>query len=209
MAESSSFSVLSFCLFILFMGFSRQEYWSSLPFPSPVDHVLSKLSPITRPSWVALHGMAHSFIELDQAVVLVISLVRFSVIVVFILSAFWWIWIRGLWTGSWWWIGRLVCCCPWGHKESDMTECWTELIAESKSMNKWGIQQEKSIPLVPWEAQGKRWYCMLIQFWQMLQRMQPYVAKTAPPFGTWDQMKACKPSDFALGDQLNQLLMTE
>ena len=38
---SSSFSVLSFCLFILFMGFSRQEYWSDLPFPSPADHVLS------------------------------------------------------------------------------------------------------------------------------------------------------------------------
>ena len=32
---NSSFSVLSFCLFILFMGFSRQEYWSGLPFPSP------------------------------------------------------------------------------------------------------------------------------------------------------------------------------
>ena len=30
----SSFSVLSFCLFILFTGFSRQEYWSGLPFPS-------------------------------------------------------------------------------------------------------------------------------------------------------------------------------
>ena len=28
---SSSFNVLSFCLFILFMGFSRQEYWSGLP----------------------------------------------------------------------------------------------------------------------------------------------------------------------------------
>ena len=41
---SSSFSVISFCLFILFMGFSRQEYWSGLPFPSPVDHVLSELS---------------------------------------------------------------------------------------------------------------------------------------------------------------------
>ena len=39
---SSSFSVLSFCLFILFMGFSRQEYWSGLPFPSPMDHILSK-----------------------------------------------------------------------------------------------------------------------------------------------------------------------
>ena len=38
---SLSFSILSFCLFIMFMGFSRQEYWSGLPFPSPVDHVLS------------------------------------------------------------------------------------------------------------------------------------------------------------------------
>ena len=37
---SWSFSVLSFCLFILFMGFSRQEYWSGLPFPSPVEHIL-------------------------------------------------------------------------------------------------------------------------------------------------------------------------
>ena len=47
---SSSFSVLSFCLFILFMAFSRQEYWSGLPFPSPVDHVLSELYTMTRPS---------------------------------------------------------------------------------------------------------------------------------------------------------------
>ena len=38
---SSPFSVLSFCLFILFLGFSRQEYWSGLPFLSPVDHILS------------------------------------------------------------------------------------------------------------------------------------------------------------------------
>ena len=54
------------CLFILFMGFSRQEYWSGLPFPSPVDHVLSELCTMTHPSWVALHGMAHSSIELDR-----------------------------------------------------------------------------------------------------------------------------------------------
>ena len=59
------------------MGFSRQEYRSGLPFPSPVDHVLSELSPMTHPSWVALHDMAHSFIELDKAVVHVISLVSF------------------------------------------------------------------------------------------------------------------------------------
>ena len=65
---SSSFSVLSFWLFILFMGFSRQEYWNGLPFPSPVDHILSGLSTMTCPSWVAcLQGMAHSFIELDKA----------------------------------------------------------------------------------------------------------------------------------------------
>ena len=75
--RSSSFSVLSFCLFILFMGFSRQEYWSDLPFPSPVDHILSELSTMTCPSWVALHSMAHSFIELDKAVVHVIRLVSY------------------------------------------------------------------------------------------------------------------------------------
>ena len=64
----------SFCLFILFMGFSRQEYWSGLPFPYPVDHILSELSTMTHPFWVARHGMAHSFIELDKAVVHVIRL---------------------------------------------------------------------------------------------------------------------------------------
>ena len=74
---SSSFSVLSFCLFILFMEFSRQEYWSGLPFPSSVDHILSELSTMTLPSWVALHGMAHSFLELDKVVVHVISFVSF------------------------------------------------------------------------------------------------------------------------------------
>ena len=58
--ESSSFSVLSFCLFIWFMGFSRQEYWRCLPFPSPVDHILSELSTKNRLSWVSLHGMAYS-----------------------------------------------------------------------------------------------------------------------------------------------------
>ena len=44
---SSSFSVLSFCSFILFMGFSRQECWIGLPFPSPVDYLLSNSLPWT------------------------------------------------------------------------------------------------------------------------------------------------------------------
>ena len=58
------------------MGFSRQEYWSGLPLPSPVNHILSELYTMTHPSWVALHGMAHSFIELDKAMVHVIILIR-------------------------------------------------------------------------------------------------------------------------------------
>ena len=69
---SSSSSALSFCLFILFMGFSRQDYRSGLPFSSPVDHILSELSTM------ALHGMAYSLTELDKALVHVIRLVNFS-----------------------------------------------------------------------------------------------------------------------------------
>ena len=44
---------------------------------SPEDHVLSELSNMTHLFWVAPHGMAYSFIELDKAVVHVISLVSF------------------------------------------------------------------------------------------------------------------------------------
>ena len=38
---------------------------------------LSECSTMTCPSWVALHGLAPSFTELDKAVILVISLVSF------------------------------------------------------------------------------------------------------------------------------------
>ena len=58
--EDSSSGVISFWLFVLFMGFLRQEYWSGLPFPSPVDHVLSELSTMTHPSWV--WSLTHSMI---------------------------------------------------------------------------------------------------------------------------------------------------
>ena len=74
---SSSFSVLSFCLFILFMGFSSNN-------TEVVCHSLlqwatfcSELSTMTHLFWVALQGMARSFIELDKAVVHVIRLVSF------------------------------------------------------------------------------------------------------------------------------------
>ena len=58
--------VISFCVFLLSMGFSKQEYWSGLPLPSPVDHILSELFPMTHLSWVSLLGMAQNFIELRK-----------------------------------------------------------------------------------------------------------------------------------------------
>ena len=81
---SSPFSILSFRLFILYMGFSSQEYWSGLPFPSPVDHILSDLSTMTRPSWVAPHGMV--LFHLDKAVVCVIRL-----------ASCLWLWFQSVW----------------------------------------------------------------------------------------------------------------
>ena len=42
-----------------------------------MDHVLSELSAMTCLSWVALHRMANSFIELDKDVVHVINVVTF------------------------------------------------------------------------------------------------------------------------------------
>ena len=93
------FHTINSCLFVLFTECSRQEQWSGLPFPSPVDHVLSELSTMTCPSWVALHGMAHSFIELDKAVFHVTVLISFL-----------WLWFsfclpskeKRLMKGSWW-----------------------------------------------------------------------------------------------------------
>ena len=66
-----SLSILSFCLFILFVGFSRQQYtllqWATLC--------------QTSPPWPACPGWPHpawlSFIELDKAVVHVSRLTSF------------------------------------------------------------------------------------------------------------------------------------
>ena len=38
-----------------------------IPFSS--EHVLLERSTMTHPPWMALHGMAHSSIELDKAVI--------------------------------------------------------------------------------------------------------------------------------------------
>ena len=49
--------------------------WFAIPFSSGPH--LSEFSTMTCLSWVAPHSMAHSFIELDKAVVHVISLISF------------------------------------------------------------------------------------------------------------------------------------
>ena len=51
-------------------GVLRARILKWLPFPSPVEHILSALSTMTHPSWVAPRAWL-SFIELDKAVVLV------------------------------------------------------------------------------------------------------------------------------------------
>ena len=72
--EGSSSSVISFCFFILFMGFSRQN--TEVVCHSFLQWIMCcQNSP---PSVLGgLHGMAHNFTELDMAVVHVISLISF------------------------------------------------------------------------------------------------------------------------------------
>ena len=75
--EGSSFSVLSFCLSYYSWGSQGkniEEVFHSLPQWTS----LSELSTMIHPSWVALHGLAHSFIELHKAVIHVVILVKFS-----------------------------------------------------------------------------------------------------------------------------------
>ena len=71
---SSSFSVISFCLFMLSIGFSRQQYWSGLPFLSPVDHVFSELSTMTHLSWGRIKEHFLKFQFNSTGIVLVPSL---------------------------------------------------------------------------------------------------------------------------------------
>ena len=59
----SSSSVISVCLFILFMGFLQQECWRESPFPPPVEQILSEPVTVTALSQVVLCNTAHRFIE--------------------------------------------------------------------------------------------------------------------------------------------------
>ena len=155
--QSSSFSVLSFCLFILFMGFSRQEYWSGLPFPSPVDHVSSELSTMSCLSWVVLHSIAHSFIELDKAVVHVSDWLVFFDCVFHsvcppmeknrrLMEASWWERLTEEKTGS--------CSDGWGHPSKSLMQF---------SVDGWGCVPSLLFDLRPNYGGGNQDNCDLLQ----------------------------------------------
>ena len=122
--RSSFFSILSFCLFILFMGFSRQEYWSGLPFPSPVDHIVSDLSTMTCPSWVAPRAWL-SFIELDKAVVRVIRL-----------TSCLWLWFQ--------------CVCPLMPSRNTYCLTWVSLTLDVGYLFRAALQSAAAFPYLGW-----------------------------------------------------------
>ena len=70
MVLNSSYEVAKVLEFQLYCSWGSQGKNIGLPFPSPVDHILSDLSTVALPSWVAPWAWL-SFIELDKAVVLV------------------------------------------------------------------------------------------------------------------------------------------
>ena len=122
---SSPFSILSFCLFILFMGFSRQEYWSGFPFPSPVDHILSECVVLSYLLIIIYHWASQ--------VVLVVKNLPASAVDIRDKDS-----IPGLGRSPEEGKGNftpvffpgephrqrsLVGYSPWGHKESDTAEC--------------------------------------------------------------------------------------
>ena len=87
-----------FLLFILFMGFSRQEYWKGLPFPSPMEHICQNSPP-----WpVHLGGPRQHG---SYVIELMMSRHEFEQ-------------APGVGNGQ----GSLAWCSPWGHKELDTTE---------------------------------------------------------------------------------------
>ena len=153
------------------MGFSRQEYWSGLSFPSPLDHVLSELFTITRPSWVALHCMAHSFIELDlgkdsdagkdwrqeEKGMTEDEMVGWH----HRLNGHEFEQILGVGVGQ----GSLACCSPWGCKQSDTTE-WLNWTEYSWSQGKCKLKPE-------WNTASYllKWLCLKYWHYQMLARL--------------------------------------
>ena len=65
-----------------------------------------------------------------------------------------WVWVN---SESWSWMGRLSCCSPWGHKESDTTAqlSWTELVVPHEPLNLPFPEKMSRIPC--WRNMGGIW----------------------------------------------------
>ena len=151
---SSSFNILSFCFFILFMRFSRQEYWSGLPWEkileSPLD--CKEIQPVhpKDQSWVFI---GRTDAEAETPIFWPPDGKSWLIGKDSDAGRDWgqaekgttedemagwhhWLdghefeWTLGVGDGQ----GGLVSCSSWGRKESDTTEWlnWTELNLENR-----------------------------------------------------------------------------
>ena len=110
------------------MGFSRQEYWSGLPFPSPVGSTDAEAeAPILWPSdaksWlIGKDPNVRKDWRLEEKGTTEDEMVGWH----HRLNGHEFEQAPGVGDGQ----GSLACCSPWGRKESDMTEWlnWTELL---------------------------------------------------------------------------------
>ena len=152
-----------FYLFILFFGFSRQEYWGGLSFPSPVDHILSELSTMTHPSWVVLHGMAHSFNEFAK------------------LWAMWSVWLVFCDYGF-----HSVCPLPDKSKRLIETSWWERVTGGTESCSDgWGHAQFSSVQFRCSVMSHTLWLHGLHHSRPPCQSSTPRVYSNSCPFGQW------------------------
>ena len=106
--SASYLFAFSYCSCVHGILKTRMMKWFSIPFFSGPR--FAKVSTITHLSWVALHSMAHCFIELHKAMIHVIILVSF----LWFLFSFWRPWDS---CSCFFWTFLLVCICytswPW------------------------------------------------------------------------------------------------
>lgn len=61
-----------------------------------------------------------------------------------------------------------------------------EMTVENKEwINGYAMREIQHHTNVSKEAQSKRWYCFLVQVYQMSKKVKPFVADTPPAFATW------------------------
>ena len=130
-----------FFLFYTVYGFLRREYSSGLPFPSPVDHVLSEFSTMTCPFWVVPQSVAHYFIKLQR------------------LWSPWWFWLAfcdcGFSSGGCGIVVLVSSLCPLMDENNRLMQAfWCKGLAKGKTGSCSGGQAMLSKYLIQFSADG-------------------------------------------------------